>query len=351
MKKQKIKAELSRSSAQTKLMPLWYNTGTLISCWLILGSAVFLLSGCSKQNKVLELEKQELKADTIWSGQVLIKGDIYVPPGVTLTVAPGTVIRFKRIDETSDQNMFDVDSPYYPQAEIIIRGRLIAKGTAEKKIVFTSAEMDARAADWGALNFLGSDGNVVEHTKILCAYNGIHAHGSEVKVTHNEFVKNGVGISFKAEEETQGVPWFGRRSKLVISDNLITGNKGGIGFRNSDAEISHNEITNNKFFGVWPKENVNVLVTKNEISGNKKGVYLYQAKGVKFEYNNIYDNSDYNVAAAEAQDFPLDFSNNWFGSINRQKIDELIFDHADDPDLAVIKYEPFLTKSVDWESK
>lgn len=315
---------------------------------LIFLSVFFLFSGCAKK-KITELSKQELTKDTVWDGEVIVNGDIYIPPGVTLTITPGTVVKFRRIDETSDQNMFGIDSPYYPQAELIIRGRLIAKGDKDKKIVFTSVELDARAADWGALNFLGTEGNVVEYAKILCAYNGIHAHGSEVKVANNEFVKNGVGISFKAEEETPGVPWFGKRSKLLITRNLITRNKGGIGFRNSDAEISHNEITDNKFFGIWPKEKVSAMVTKNEITGNKKGVYLYQAQGVRFAYNNIYDNSDYNIAAAEAQDFPLDFSNNWFGSINRQKIAEMIFDKNDDPDLSEIKFEPFLDKRVDWQ--
>ncbi len=317
--------------------------------WINIFSLIIFIvvSGCSK-TKTIEIGKTTLEHDTTWQGNILVTGDVYVPPNVTLTVLPGTVVKFKRIDETSDQNLFDIDSPYYPQAEIIVRGKLIAKGTKKKRVVFTSAEMDARPADWGAINFLGSEGNVIEHAKILCAYNGIHAHGSSAQVSHSEFIKNGVGISFKKEEETPGVPWFGKSSNLTITNNLFAGNKGGIGFRNSNAVIKHNEVRDNKFFGIWPKENTDALISHNEVTNNKKGIYLYQARGVKLNDNNIYDNRDYNIAVAEAQDFPIDASNNWFGSLNEQKIAEMIFDKKDDPELGEITYIPYRDSPVAW---
>lgn len=315
---------------------------------IFLPVALLILAGCQKQ-QVTELSKQTIDKDTTWSGNITIGGDIYVPPGVTLTIAPGTVVKFKKINEKSDQNMFDIDSPYYPEAELIIRGKLIAKGTPDNKIVFTSAEMTPRAADWGAINFLGSDGNVIEHAKIFCAYNGIHAHGGSVTVSYTEFARNGVGISFKKEEETPDAPWFGKESNMKITHNVFAGNKGGIGFRNSNAEILHNEIRDNKFFGIWPKENSKAIIKYNEITENVKGVYLYQAKGLELEYNNIYDNRSYDIAIAEAQDFPIKAPNNWFGTTDREKISELLFDKNNDPELAEIEIDPVLDKPVDWK--
>ena len=314
----------------------------------VCAALVFFLVGCQKK-PVLEVSKLTISKDTTWSGNILVAGDVYVEPGATLTIAPGTIVKFKRIDETSDQNMFDIDSPYYPQAELIIRGRLIAKGTDKKKIIFTSAEIDARPADWGAVNFLGSDGNVIEYCKFLFAYNGVHAHGSALQISHSEFAKNGVGVSFKSEEEALGVEWFGKRSNVQIRSSLFTGNKGGIGFRNSDAVIVHNEIRDNKFFGLFPKEDVKAEISRNEITGNKKGIYLYQARGVILSHNNIYDNVDYNISVAEAQDYGIDARNNWFGTINREKIEEMIFDKMDDSDLGRVELEPFLDHRVEWE--
>jgi parallel beta-helix repeat protein len=317
------------------------------AAWLLL-FFVLVASGCSRQ-KVTELDKSTLEKDTTWSGQILVKGDIYVPPGVTLTIAPGTTVSFQKIDEKSDRNMFAVDSPYYPQAELIIRGKLIARGTAKDNIVFTTAEIKPEPSDWGAINFLGSDGNVISYAKILNAYNGVHAHGSKVEITHCEFVKNGVGVSFKAEEETPGVPWFGVRSSLIIRNNLFANNKGAIGIRNSDAEISHNEIRENKFFGIWPKEKSKLSVTYNEITANGRGIYLYQVQGATFENNNIYDNTEYNFAMAEAQDFPVPAPNNWFGTTDRKKIDETIFDLHDDAELGEVLIEPIRKEAVAWK--
>jgi parallel beta-helix repeat protein len=325
-------------------------TGLSAGAWrrIFLWGVLFLLSnGCSRE-PVLEVGRLTIGADTTWSGTVLVRGDVYVEPGATLTIAPGTIVKFKRIDETSSENLFIPDSPYYPQAEIIIRGRLVARGTEKEPITFTSAEIDARPADWGAVNFLGSTGGVIDHCRFMFAYNGIHAHGSEVAVSNSDFVRNGVGISFKSEEETPGVPWFGKRSEVSVENCLISRNKGGIGFRNSDAVIRHNEITDNKFFGIFPKEEVRAQIHENEIRGNKKGVYLYQARGVTLTRNNIYDNTDYNISVAEAQDYDVEARDNWFGTINRDKIDAMIFDRNDDPELGRVMIDPVLETPVQW---
>ncbi len=316
---------------------------------LLAVSAAFMafVCGCSRTPESV-VGKGIIKEDTVWRGRVIVTGDVMVDKGATLTVEPGTEIRFRRIDEKSPENLFGVDSPYYPAAELIIRGRLIARGKPGKEIIFTSDAVDARPADWGAVNFLGSDGSVVEYARFLCAYNGIHAHGSTLTVRHCQFVRNGVGISFKSEQEVKSAPWYGKRSRVVVTDCIIARNKGGIGFRNSDGEIRYNEIRDNKFFGLWPKEDCNAVIENNEITGNRKGVFLYQTRGVTFRNNNIYDNRSYNVACADAQDFPVDMRNNWFGTINRTKIAETIFDHDEDPDLARITFEPFLKKAAEY---
>lgn len=307
------------------------------------------LSGCGEKPLKMELNKQTLAKNTTWQGTVQINGDIDVPPGVTLTVLPGTTVKFKRIDEKSDQNMYGVNSPYYPQAEIIVRGRLIARGTKEKTIVFTSAEVDARPADWGAINLLGGEGNVIEYCKILFAYNGVHSHGASAAINHDEFAKNGVGVSCKKEEETPSAPWFGKISDMQITYNRFVGNKGGIGFRNSKAVVSHNLFQDNKFFGIFPKDEVQAEISYNEITGNKKGIYLYQAKGLTIHNNNIYDNTDYNIAVAEAQDFDVDARQNWFGTDKVEKIEATIFDKKDDPEMGAILIDPVLKERVRWE--
>lgn len=310
---------------------------------LILLLSLLLLS-CTSEVK--EIGKVTLEKDTIWKGSILLTGDVYVPPGVTLTVMPGTMIKFRRIDEKSDGNLFDVDSPYYPQAEIIVRGKIIAQGTEDKPIVFTSAERDAGPADWGSINLLGSRGNIFEYVKILCAYNGIHAHGSSALISHSEFLRNGVAISFKEEFEYPDVPWFGEKADLTITHNLIHRNKGGITYRRATAVISYNEVRGNKFFGIWPKEDSHGIISYNDIQENKKNIFLYQVKGVKIQFNNIYDPIDYNIAVAEEQDTDIDVAHNWWGTVNKERIEETVFDKMDDEEVGRILYEPVLRTRV-----
>jgi len=309
---------------------------------LILFAAI-PIAGCKEQP--VELGMVTIEKDTTWEGRVLITGDVYVPPGVTLTVAPGTVIRFKRMDELSGRNMFGNDSPYYPQAELIIRGRIIAQGTKDRPIIFTSAEIDPKPADWGAINLLGSRGNVFEYCKVLCAYNGIHAHSSSAVISHSEFTRNGVAISVKKEYEFPDLPWFGEEADVAIAHNRVHKNKGGITFRASRVYMAYNDIRENKFFGIWPKEECSGIISYNDISGNKKNVLLYQVSGLLIRFNNIQDGGEYDVAVAEGQDVEIDLSENWWGTINEQKIRDSIFDDAG-PEESKIIYLPILKDRV-----
>jgi hypothetical protein len=73
----------------------------------------------------------------------LLNGFVYVPSGATLTIKPGTVIRG---DKTNKGTLI-----------VEMGGKLIAEGTAEKPIVFTSNQaVGSRATgDWGGVILLG----------------------------------------------------------------------------------------------------------------------------------------------------------------------------------------------------
>ena len=323
------------------------NVSLAVRRLLILFALVILVAATKQRWEAMrEVGKETLTKDATWSGDIIVTGDVLVPPGVTLTIAPGTKVRFRKIEANSDRNLFGADSPYYPQAEIIVTGRMIARGTPDKPILFTSAEGKPLPADWGSLNFLGSTGNVVENCRIEYAYNGVHAHGAQVTVKDNSFFKNGVAISFKKEEEAKGTPGFGIPADLTVSGNLIAENKGGINVRMSRAVITRNTIRDNKFFGIWVKEECRGEIRKNTITGNQKGIFFYRAGGMTITENNIYDNSEYNLSIADEQAADIPVAGNWFGTTDRTKIESLIFDHKDDPSVGRILYEPFLTDRV-----
>ncbi|HEY6839504.1 MAG TPA: right-handed parallel beta-helix repeat-containing protein [Geobacteraceae bacterium] len=314
---------------------------------LILTALIILVVvSAQRWRAIQEVGKETLTKDTTWRGDIVVTGDVCVPPGITLTIEPGTKIRFRKIEAESDRNLFAADSPYYPQAEIIVTGRLIAKGTPERPILFSSAEGKPKPADWGALNFLGNTANVLENCRIEYAYNGVHAHGAQVLIKNCTLTKNSVAISFKKEEEAKGSPGFGIGSDLVVSGNLIEGNKGGINVRKSSATITHNIIRDNKSFGIYVKEECRGEISRNVITGNKKGIFFYRASGLNITGNDIYDNNDYNLAVADEQEKDITLGSNWYGTTDRQLIEAMIFDQKVDPDMARIVVEPVATARI-----
>ena len=113
---------------------------TVISCSkngdeeeeILLPPTSSVLSGTLTENKTLT-------ADKTWT----LKGYVYVPNGVTLTIEPGTTI----VSDVTDKGALCIERG----------GKIMANGTAEKPIVFTSGKADGSKApgDWGGIVILG----------------------------------------------------------------------------------------------------------------------------------------------------------------------------------------------------
>jgi len=110
-----------------------------------------------------------ISADTTWlaADQHLITGDITVPAGVTLTVEPGAVVRFRALND--DQGGGSEAS----RPELIVSGNLVAVGTAGAPIRFTSDATTPAAGDWGGIRQSG--GNLtLERVTVEYATEGVN---------------------------------------------------------------------------------------------------------------------------------------------------------------------------------
>lgn len=121
---------------------------------VLIGLSLFA-SSCSKNNSdgtdpgtsdgtVVEITG-DIKTNTTWTANkiYLLKGFVYVTDAATLTIEPGTIIKG---DKASKGTL------------VITRGsKIMAVGTADKPIVFTSALAAGgrREGDWGGLILLG----------------------------------------------------------------------------------------------------------------------------------------------------------------------------------------------------
>ena len=89
-------------------------------------SLIFLLSFLTTA------QGEVLSTDTQWQGHVEITEDVVVPSGITLSVAPGTIIKIHPSENTR------IDPEYLShQTEILVRGKIKAESSSGEIIRFT----------------------------------------------------------------------------------------------------------------------------------------------------------------------------------------------------------------------
>jgi hypothetical protein len=86
----------------------------------------------------------EVPVDMLLSGDVLIVKPLIVPEGVTLTIYPGTVVRFENFPPGGNR--------------IIVKGRLVAVGVKDKLIKFIPK--DKGSGPWYGIEFSGGHGRL-----------------------------------------------------------------------------------------------------------------------------------------------------------------------------------------------
>lgn len=112
-----------------------------------------------------------------------VVNDIYVPAGKTVIVKPGVVFLFKNF------------------VGLHVEGVILAKGTPQKPIVFTSeydhrynpgGRLDPNPYDWNGI-FIHEDGvgSVLEECHVLYTVSGINSQTRFIKITNGVFSHNG----------------------------------------------------------------------------------------------------------------------------------------------------------------
>ncbi|MCP4675768.1 MAG: hypothetical protein GY854_09735 [Deltaproteobacteria bacterium] len=262
--------------------------------------------------------------DTIWRGEITIDGTVVVGRRATLTIAPGTRVRFVEVDRNRDG---------VGDGELRVLGRLVVKGNSASPVRFSSMARNPKPRGWSYVLFFTSSGrSVIEHGIFEHAFTGVQAHFAEVSIRNSTFRNNVEGIRFG-------------RAHITIDHNDIRENTCGIRHHRFEdhVEITANNITNNEV-GIFlvPSNQNTVGFSKERYEADKS----YRGQPM-ISKNNISANSRYNYRLGERFRYDIILKNNWWGSTFVEDIERSIFDGSDDMSLGKVIIRPYLESPVE----
>ncbi|UPU37185.1 right-handed parallel beta-helix repeat-containing protein [Geomonas paludis] len=231
---------------------------------------------------------QVLAEDTVWRGEVLVQGAVTVAAQATLTVEPGTVVRFKKSEGRN--------------ATLLVQGRIVAAGTKEDPVRFTSSFATSAAGDWLGITLLGSEKkNVLENCRIDGAQTGLEALFSNLTLKGVRAERCAVGMRFQdalVQMEAGGASdcdaglVFANSEATLRSLNLI-GNRVGISAQKSSLYLQDGSLAMNR--SALSCDGCRVKLAGGAVLDNGRGVTLLESEG-SVSGMKLARNSDYGIS-------------------------------------------------------
>ncbi|AJE03024.1 right-handed parallel beta-helix repeat-containing protein [Geobacter pickeringii] len=321
-----------------------------------------------------------LTEDTVWRGEVVVEGSVTVSPQTTLTVEPGAVVRFRRTSAGIGAGPL-----------LLVQGRLVARGSADSPVRFTSFFPEPQAGDWEGIVLLGSEKkNALEHTRIEGAAVGIDAlystlsvrdggiyscgtggrfQDSIVSVSGGEVAGCDVGVEFAESEADIRDASFGRNragivlrggslnlegvsaaandrfglaavgGRIRVERSIFDRNGTGLVLDGCEGGVSRGRMAGNREFGIVLTRS-RVKVVANEIADNEAvGLRVDDGKGVA--WGNVFArNGRYDLYNAGSEEFRA--MANWWGEDSPVAVGKRVFGAADEPGRGRVLLAPVL---------
>jgi len=247
-----------------------------------------------------------VEGNETWSGRVVLDGNVVVPAGATLTIRPGTELRFA------------------PNVGLAVEGRLLAKGSAAKPIVFRPAT-GSNAASWQGISVThGSrEGSELVNVRIEGAAQALNVVGSKVRiasstllngnkgvvsgggayvvvdgVTVRDMSEGGVDASVQTQGEVVGcrierVAGFGiqvaKQAALSIRNNRFSGGKFGILLSGDSPPVEGNVLDGCEVGIALVQASPKTIVRGNKVTKAKTGIGCQQFSSPTLQGNTVED--------------------------------------------------------------
>ena len=299
---------------------------------------VFLASVFLFNNNVLASTNisSSVTTDTTWTlvgSPYILEISPSVNSGVTLTIEPGVVVKAKS------------------GKSIKIKGALVANGTTENPISFTSIKDDsiggdinadgaassALEGDWTGLDFWStSSGSILNNIKIKYGSACLSSEGISLDLSNSEISSCQNGIDFYqgdhllnnvSVENTSDKALYGTGNANITAEGLFFSD-GDIGFAfTGETDVNITNSTFQNFSGAGIKnifiepigrlpesEDEEIYLSNSLITNNNYGLILERNSYGNINNNAIYGNSAAAWTNSDEEEPTLNFENNWWGS-------------------------------------
>ena len=196
-----------------------------------------------------------ISQDTTWQGDVLVADHVVVQPSVTLTVLPGTRVRFQHYRGYREPEQ---------RLSLTVLGRIVANGTAAQPIYFTSDAPDPQNGDWSMLRLKSPTGQSSFHYCVFeFAQHGLNVTQGSPDISHSVFRwNNWEGVYFESycqptlvlcqivENGYNGLA--AEQSNIITMANCEVWRNGtcGVHIDNSTAEVRLSRVHDNLAHGL-----------------------------------------------------------------------------------------------------
>ncbi|MFX1524923.1 MAG: right-handed parallel beta-helix repeat-containing protein [Promethearchaeota archaeon] len=194
----------------------------------------------------IQIKNETINTNETWSGSILITRSITISKGVTLTILPGTVIKFQHYRGYKDPNL---------RLSLFIEGTIKAIGKPDQQIWFTSDAEPPINGDWDGIYMNGTTESIFNYTIVEYGLVGIVQFYSE-SIVVNSIVRwvNTEGLYAEySEVEFVNNTLYGNGyheialeqfNNATISKNIFTNGTVAFHSENSEVYLFGNYFTN-----------------------------------------------------------------------------------------------------------
>ena len=221
----------------------------------------------------------------------IIKSQVEVAPGATLTIGPGTVVKFQK------------------GAGLTVRGTLKIRGDSRNLVVLTSAEATTSRQDWTGITFTDESadaqfnsagnyaaGSIIEYA-VITHSEGLKLDNSSPYIANNNLLDNTVAITISGEVTETALNPETTSTRLWITRNNIINNTKGI-------VVNRGYVANQLVFDpsglTTLSATANIIIDGNAINYNQEGLWLERGERVAVINNQLNFNNGYGLKNAAA---------------------------------------------------